>query len=529
MIEIELFRIVATISSVGTTAVDALSVIQSLLNAMYQQQVEISDEWATEARVFDSILHLMRMADAEYISAAPKSDYHNAIQNLRHQMVQIMISSTFMSTENVRYLDIDNFDFLVQLFARDESKLKLQLLSLLQAILGTPVSFGIIEPSTIFTFRSGLYDIFCDRMTPETDPLLLYSTMNLLLSDEMIIPTWIAEDPKRSDETSVGQFHAFYMRRISIEIKMQLDELETLLVDMDREGPYSCDEDSKIDETLCLTMILFQVVEKTIILLPDLETFGKEAAEAGKIALSLQKSVYELMDLIMEFLTLVEGFVQSHQYKARYDQVHTALSTLVNGCRGILSTWMHEEMVENDAKVLDLLPFLITFDVEPNEENLETLLYFLVPLSVAVETPKGLEMFSNNSLLVDLFVLHLKTCLTNVLVSEDQIKATLKIVEKIMTEATMVDLEPIDEMFAALVRKISENFNAPNDDQVESIRLWLAGCVEIILQLSKAQQTKLIDNRVVQSINMLQERVVDPLQADHLDRLHQKLSQVVFN
>ena len=98
-----------------------------------------------------------------------------------------------------------------------------------------------------------------------------------------------------------------------------------------------------------------------------------------------------------------------------------------------------------------------------------------------------------------------------------------------MTEATMVDLEPIDEMFAALVRKISENFNAPNDDQVESIRLWLAGCVEIILQLSKAQQTKLIDNRVVQSINMLQERVVDPLQADHLDRLHQKLSQVVFN
>lgn len=265
-----------------------------------------------------------------------------------------------------------DFEFICSNFAHVRGETAVQVLAILNCYLrlvesdNAPVE--LLSSQCLCDIRTGVLRFLRVKWPHQERDECLRLTFQLMKHSgtSWMVPGTTLRSQAPHDEVSGGKFILFLLKIVSIEIKIMVDDVERLLIQVDELKEESVEEtrrrEKEVQRVLTILPICYGITEMIISGL--VYSYESEHTLPYDILLKTKETFNQLFEVVLEHLTLARDFVQTHRYqelcKSRADSTYHLDAVICASVR-IVSAWLAEDSDTYVDVVMQLVPFMVCY------------------------------------------------------------------------------------------------------------------------------------------------------------------------
>ncbi|KAI9922555.1 hypothetical protein PsorP6_002643 [Peronosclerospora sorghi] len=265
-----------------------------------------------------------------------------------------------------------DFDFICAKFSRVGCDIAIQVLSVLNSYMSLveigDASEDFLSSQCLSDIRTGVLRFLRTKWPHQERDECLRLVFQLMQHSgtAWMLPGTTLRSQAPPEEVSGGKFILFLLKLLSIEIKIMLDEVEISLIRVD-EPEFKSSEvverrSKEIKRVLAILPICYGIVEMIISGL--VSNYESELVLPYDILLEMKAAFNQVFVVVLELLTLIRDYVQTHRYR-ELRETHAEsifhLDAVICASVRVVSAWIAEDSDTSVDLVIQLVPFMVCY------------------------------------------------------------------------------------------------------------------------------------------------------------------------
>ncbi|CAH0485850.1 unnamed protein product [Peronospora farinosa] len=352
------------------SSLDCVRILTGIGQTEKGQKVMIHE--SVLGRLFSTMKKLSRLRSNQDLIAECKSAEHeeqlDALLEKLWEVVDGMASKPQLWARIPSY----DFEFICSNFSHVRGDTAIQVLSILNSYMRLieigDASMELLSSRCLSDIRTGVLRFLRTKWPHQERDKCLRLIFQLMQHSgtAWMLPGTTLRSQAPPEEVSGGKFILFLLKLVSIEIKIMLDEVELSLVQIDETKVENVEEAKRrtkeIERVLAILPICYGVVEMVISGL--VSNYESELVLPYDILLEMKGAFNQIFVVVLELLTLVRDYVQTHRYRelreSHAESVYHLDAVICASVR-VVSAWIAEDSDTSVDMVIQLVPFMVCY------------------------------------------------------------------------------------------------------------------------------------------------------------------------
>ncbi|KAL4136972.1 hypothetical protein PRIC2_000500 [Phytophthora ramorum] len=360
----------ASRSTPHESSVDCVSILSGILQTEKGQQVIMHE--SVLGRLFSAMKKLNRSHSSRDLTVENKSAQQQQQTNALLENLWSIVGGMAAMPALWTHIHCYDFEFVCSNFSHVRGNTAIQVLAVLNSYMrlvevgDAPVE--LLSSQCLSDIRTGVLHFLRAKWPHQERDECLRLIFQLMQHSgtSWMLPGTTLRSQTPPDEVSGGKFIVFLLKLVSIEIKIMVDEVELSLVKVDEPKVEPVEEterrEKEIKRVLAILPICYGIVEMIISgLVSNCES---ELVLPYDILLEMKGTFNQVFVVVLELLTLVRDYIQTHRYRELRESHSESvyhLDAVICASVRIVSAWIAEDSDTSVDLVIQLVPFMVCY------------------------------------------------------------------------------------------------------------------------------------------------------------------------